>query len=317
MTSPLVSIIMPAYNAGKFITESIQSVINQSYPHWELIIINDGSTDDTEEKVKSLQANNSRIVYVLQQNGGQGKARNRGLEEAQGDYIAFLDSDDLWVAHKLKFQVDLMQKHPEIDLLFSGAVAFKDSINNTLQPLNHNNSAIYSGEDAIRTFIKGNKVPILTGLVKRDVMEAVGNFDASLHLQNVEDSHLWLKMLFANYTLKSCPEVLAYYRIHEAQATGNKFKNTLKEINLIKDFLGRNASLDHAILTEINNKYYGLFIRQRSAAEKQTLFDHYTSSYSLKDKMLLKLLMNTLPLRGFSIYYRYVHNRWSIQQNMI
>ena len=308
---------MPAYNAGKYISESIRSVLDQSYTHWELIIINDGSTDDTEEKVLTLSATNKRIIYFFQKNAGQGKARNQGLLKAKGAYIAFLDADDLWVKDKLSIQVETMQMHPEIDLLFSGAEAFKGSTANTLNHLNYNNGASYFGKDAIRTFIKGNKVPILTVLVKREVITAVGNFEASRHLQNVEDSHLWLKLLFGNFILKSSEEVLAYYRIHESQVTSDTFKNTLKAINLIKDFLGRDASIDQDILAEINSKYDSLFIRERSATEKEIVLDHYSEHYRLQDKPLFNYLLNRFPLRGFSMYYRYIHKSWFSQQKMI
>lgn len=308
---------MPAYNAEHFISESIRSVMNQTYGHWELIIVDDGSTDATADKVHALKATEARIHYVFQKNAGQGEARNKALRESKGDYIAFLDSDDLWVMDKLSTQVAMMQNNHHIDLVFGSALAFQGSIDNTLQPLNHNNSHTYHGHSAIRQFLKGNKIPILTVLVKREVMEAVGHFDGARHLQNVEDSHLWLKLLLSNYTLKSSPEVLAYYRIHEGQVTSNKFKNRLKEINLIKDFLGRDAAIDKDILTEIKNKYYGLFIRERSAEEKESLMVHYLANYRIQDKLVFKNLLKTLPLRGFSIYYRYVHTRWFTQQKMI
>ena len=308
---------MPAYNAGKYISESIRSVLNQSYTNWELIVINDGSTDDTEEKVLTLRAKNKRIIYFFQKNAGQGNARNQGLLKAKGAYIAFLDADDLWVKDKLCIQVETMQRHPEIDLLFSGAKAFKESTANTLNHLNYKNRATYSGKDAIRTFIKGNKVPILTVLVKHEVITAVGNFEASRHLQNVEDSHLWLKLLFGNFTLKSSEEVLAYYRIHDAQVTSDSFKNTIKAISLIKDFLGRDASIDQDILAEIDSKYYKLFIRERSAPEKEIVLNHYSQHYRLQDKFLFNFLINKLPLRAFSLYYRYIHKRWFNQQKMI
>lgn len=317
MKPPLVSIIMPAYNAEKYISESIMSVIDQSYDHWELMIIDDGSKDATADKIQVLVAKDDRIKYIFQENGGQGKARNRGLLEAKGYYIAFLDADDLWVKEKLSTQVKALQHDQDIALLFSSALAFKGTVEHTLRPLNPNNSSTYYGFDAVREFLRGNKIPILTVLVKREVVEAVGNFDGSLHLQNVEDSHLWLKMLFGNYKLKSSAEILAYYRIHEEQVTSNKFKNTLKEINLIKDFLGRDAAIDKDIFTEISKKYYSLFIREKTPTEKEILYDHYSKNFRIQDTFLLKNMMDKMPLRGFSIYYRYIHRKLSTQQNMI
>lgn len=304
---PLVSIIMPAFNAELYIAASVQSVIDQSYQNWELLIIDDGSTDQTAEKVNGFVKTNNKLNYILQSNGGQGKARNRGILEAKGDYIAFLDADDLWVNNKLEVQVAELEKNKHIDLLFSAASAFCGSAQNFLKYLNHNNNEVYSGIEAFKTFIKGNKVPILTVLVKKEVLQAVGNFDESRPLQNVEDSHLWLKLLLANYKLKSSQEVLAFYRVHEGQSTNNKLKNTLKEINLLNAFKGKEAALDKALHTEIERKYFSLYIKNKSKAEKNMVLQHYSHNFTLRDKRVFKFLLNNTPLRLFSIYYRYVH----------
>jgi glycosyltransferase involved in cell wall biosynthesis len=308
MSKPTISVIMPAYNAEKYISESINSVIDQTYTNWELIIIDDGSTDNTFHIIQPFLTQDNRIKYVFQSNSGQGKARNRGLLEAKGELIAFLDADDLWITNKLDIQVEDMNNSPEVDLLFSGAKAFKGTHQNILKHLNHNNSDIYSGLDAFKVFLKGNKIPILTVLVKKEIVEAVGNFDESRHLQNVEDSHLWLKLLFENYNLKSSNKNLAFYRVHEEQSTSNKFKNTLKEINLIKDFTGRESSLDKDIFLEIKRKYFSLFVRKMSPEEKEILFSHYSDNFKIRDRIWFKFLHNKIPLRGFSIYYRYVHS---------
>ena len=113
----LVSVILPTYNRAKLLTRSISSVINQTYPHWELIVWDDGSTDNTGEIVKSF--NDERIHYFYDSNHGVSYARNRAIEKSQGAYIAFLDSDDQWVEEKLATQVEIMLTNPRIDFLFS------------------------------------------------------------------------------------------------------------------------------------------------------------------------------------------------------
>ena len=110
MTDGLVSIIMPSWNTGNFISESIQSVIDQTYTNWELLIVDDCSSDNTDEIVGSFHDN--RIKYFKnKQNCGAAIARNRAMSEAQGEWIAFLDSDDLWMPHKLEYQIRFMEKH--------------------------------------------------------------------------------------------------------------------------------------------------------------------------------------------------------------
>src|SRR5205809_3501840 len=105
MNEALVSVIMPAYNAGKFITESIESVIAQTYAYWELLIVDDGSTDNTKNVIQNFSEKDKKIRYFFQANGKQGKARNMALSYASGNYIAFLDADDIWLPQKLEVQV--------------------------------------------------------------------------------------------------------------------------------------------------------------------------------------------------------------------
>ncbi len=115
MVDGLVSIIMPSWNTGKFIAESIQSVINQTYKHWELLIVDDCSTDDTDKVLASFC--DDRIKYFRNEvNSGAALTRNRAMREAQGEWIAFLDSDDLWAPEKLEYQIKFMKKN---NLVFS------------------------------------------------------------------------------------------------------------------------------------------------------------------------------------------------------
>ena len=107
---PLVSIIMPAYNAARFIRHSIQSVLQQSFQNWELLVTDDASTDNTPQVLEMAATQDPRIkVFLLKQNQGPGAARNHSLSQAKGRYIAFLDSDDLWLPHKLEQQLRFMQ----------------------------------------------------------------------------------------------------------------------------------------------------------------------------------------------------------------
>ncbi len=110
MNNNLISVIMPSYNTGKYISESIKSVLAQTYENWELIIVDDCSTDDTESVVKSFE--DPRIIYIRnEKNSGAAVSRNRALQEAKGKWIAFLDSDDLWLPQKLELQLNFMREN--------------------------------------------------------------------------------------------------------------------------------------------------------------------------------------------------------------
>ena len=120
---PLVSVIMPAYNAERYIAESIQSVLDQSYGNWELVVVDDGSTDKTAETVQRFAAGDSRVNCIFQQNSGQGKARNAGIENSSGSLIAFLDADDLWLREKLERQVQFLID-TKVDVVYSDVIIF-------------------------------------------------------------------------------------------------------------------------------------------------------------------------------------------------
>src|SRR6185369_4654551 len=120
MSTKLVSIIMPAYNAGKYIADSIRSVLAQTYSNWELIVVDDGSTDDTAAIVQDFTKREGRVRYIYQENGRLGKARNTGVRNSQGDLIAFLDSDDLWIETKLELQLRALREQ-NADLVYCNA----------------------------------------------------------------------------------------------------------------------------------------------------------------------------------------------------
>ncbi len=123
MPDELVSIVLPTYNRADLIVETIQSVIDQSYSQWELIIIDDGSSDDSKDRIAHF--NDERIQYhVIEHTGILGKVRNEGMHLAKGNYIAFLDSDDLWLPHKLEFQLSLLKKYPQTAFIFGHGEQF-------------------------------------------------------------------------------------------------------------------------------------------------------------------------------------------------
>src|SRR5258705_4662408 len=123
MTTDPVSVIMPAFNAEKFIKDAIISVTRQTYPHWELIVIDDGSTDSTAAIVKEYASLDDRIKYVHQENAGQGQARNHGLKVAKGHYVAFLDADDQWLPEMLLTLVITIFRH-KADIVFFDCYVF-------------------------------------------------------------------------------------------------------------------------------------------------------------------------------------------------
>lgn len=212
---------MPAYNAGKYIAESIKSVMSQTYNNWELIIIDDGSTDNTSAIIKQYTNADKRISYHYQANARQGTARNTGIKKSKGSLIAFLDSDDLWLPNKLKIMMEEFKKNDQ-DLLFTDAYIFDDSFNIEKIPADQKRfmvtSAQYKGTEGLQHFLVFNRIPMLTTLIKKEVLVETNMFsDRGI----CEDYELWLKLLIKGYTFRSIDLPLAAYRLHDQATTKN------------------------------------------------------------------------------------------------
>lgn len=210
----LVSIITPTYNCGKFIEETIKSVESQTYKNWEMIIVDDCSTDNTEEIVKKYISINSRIKYFkLEKNSGAAVARTRAMELANGEYMAFLDSDDLWTPEKLERQLEYMKKNN-----------YAFTCTNYLQIDEQSNSL----GKIIKTVPKVNynrlllDCPVGNSSVMYNV-KIMGKFKVP-NIKKRNDDALWLQMLKKEKYIYGLDEVLMKYRIRQNSISSNKLQ---------------------------------------------------------------------------------------------
>jgi len=203
---------MPAYNAESFIAQAINSVIAQSYCDWELIIVDDGSTDATAKIVKDIQLLNKKIKYVYQKNKGLGFARNRGLETATGHWIAFLDSDDIWMPNKLEVQLNASQKN-DADVIFSCGFY----LNNKTQHLSPYNTwiGLFKGDELYPMLLRHNNIPVLSVIMKRSLVEKIGAQDTAKLTFGNEDWDYWLRASKNSAIFVGLKEKLFKYRVHE------------------------------------------------------------------------------------------------------
>lgn len=208
--SRLVSVIMPSYNAERYIAESISSVCAQTYPDWELIVIDDGSTDSTASVVRRLAAADFRIRLITQPNGGPARARNAGIAAAHGDLIAFLDSDDLWVPHKLTAQAAVIDSEA-VDLVFSDGWIFpEDEVEAETQSF-WMVAGRFSGAEMFRLCFVGNRIATLSVLARRDALARVGFFDEDMI--NCEDYDLWMRLAGNGAAFYGMSDKLVRYRL--------------------------------------------------------------------------------------------------------
>jgi glycosyltransferase involved in cell wall biosynthesis len=217
--TPLVTVILPAYNAQAHIAQAVASVLAQDYANLELLVIDDGSTDGTVEH-PSLQ--DRRICVLRQQNAGPASARNLGLAHARGKLIAFIDADDVWLPGKLSLQVGYLQAHPDISIVFGGFqrwLVSSDShsdvppcpqIVSTGYTLTHPSGWIYAD------LLLDSAVHIITALVRKSVFDTVGVFDT--RLPTGEDYDFWLRTS-RQFKLDQLAQTFACYRIHANSLT--------------------------------------------------------------------------------------------------
>lgn len=210
MEKGLVSIITPAYNCAKYIGATIDSVLNQTYKNWEMIIVDDASTDNTEEIVKSY--NDSRVKYIkLKENSGAAITRNTAMQEAKGEFMAFLDSDDLWKNDKLKSQIDFMQNNN-----YNFTCTAYEKIDEDGKKLN---KVFHPKKKA-----NYNRVlldcPVGNSTVMYNVQK-LGKFEVP-NIRKRNDDALWLKMLKKEQYIYGQDEVLMEYRIRQNSISSNK-----------------------------------------------------------------------------------------------
>jgi glycosyltransferase involved in cell wall biosynthesis len=212
---PKISVIIPAYNAMIYLPETIANVLEQTYTDFEIIVVNDGSTDEIEEWITSFH--DERVKFISQANLGLAGARNTGIKASQGEYLAFLDADDLWESTKLAKQVRVLDSHPEVGLVYTW-VAHIDEQRNSTGRLGVINSQ-HEG-NLWQELTKGNLVECgSVAMVRRDCFEKCGVFDDNLG-SFVEDWDMWLRIARI-YQFGVVKEPLVCYRQVTSSASRN------------------------------------------------------------------------------------------------
>ncbi len=218
----LVSVIIPAYNCGRYLGEAIESVLAQNYRPIEVIVVNDGSTDNTET-IAGRYA--ERIIYVCQENRGPAAARNRGLELAHGDIIGFLDSDDIWSGNKLSLQLAHLEGDRSLEIIVGLS-----------QPIK-----LQAGKDSGARFERWHNpycaLLLSAALCRKAVFEKVGIFDETLYYG--EDTDWFMRIREAGVSITIVPEVSLYYRRHESNMTLNSAVRDSFFVKVLKKSLDR------------------------------------------------------------------------------
>ena len=243
---PYFSIVMPNYNHGHLIGESIQSVLNQDFDNWELIIIDNNSTDDSEQIIKSFK--DSRInFYTIKNQGIIAKSRNLGIKKAKGEWIAFLDSDDIWYKNKFSFLHNLTNQN--FDIICSNEYKVDKNLNQR-SVLHYE---MKSQNPYHELLIKGNSLSTSATIVKKSfLLQKNLLFDEDKNFITVEDYDLWIRSAFNKAKFYFCNKILGEYRIH--------FDNNSKRYNVHRknlEILLRRHIFSNNISSKNQKKFWG------------------------------------------------------------
>ena len=315
---PLVSVVIPTYNTARYISEAIESVLAQTYRDFEIIVVDDGSTDNTYEVIKQCHANNIRdvelievtnpfqqtqrtqrtqqthltkLIYIYQKNSGRAGARNTGIKAARGRYIAFLDSDDLWTSGKLEKQVEIMEGNNKIDFLFGDKQRFSDDgkvITSSMFTRRCYDTDFFGDplyvRDAYRKLLQGNFIPTGTVMMKKESFERTGLFDESVY---VEDYEFWLRVALFNNMAHS-NELWELERDREGSGSKNLKAVYLSNISIFEKHEREFKDILLKLDIDLNSK-----IRDTCTATGYLLLNN--------DSLLARECFKKSLLRGFQI----------------
>lgn len=293
-SSPKVSVVIPAYNGQRYLADTIKSVLAQSMPFLEVIVVDDGSTDNTAGLVRDFIKRDNRVRYFKQEHSGVSAARNRGISQARAEYIAFIDHDDLWSPEKLEKQLAVFNAHPGLALVYARTGIIDE--NNKPKGMVGGLAGPERGF-CFDKLLEGNFIPLSSAVVKRDALEALDTWFAE-ELEMLEEIELFLRLAFS-FKIDYCGEILAKWRMHGNNDSRLRRNLMIKEYGIILERLSR-------YVPDFEIKYSKQFLRikrwmafaevedafaagnRRIAADKFLIF---IKTYGVTAKVIIKFIL--------------------------
>lgn len=239
---PLVSVVMPVYNGATYLSRAIESVLAQSYSHWELIAVDDCSTDDSLQVLEGYSSDPRIVILRNPANAGVAASRNRALAQSRGRYVTFLDQDDEWLPRKLELQVAAIAAHPEVGLLHAEYVRI-DPLGELMGGARGLPASRFGDPDApievkdvfAEIFIS-NDIQPLTSMIPRAVLDDVGHFDTSL--RGTDDYELWLRIAL-RYPVAHLRTIVGFWRAHPDQVSNRGYEQLLMRLKALDLIVSR------------------------------------------------------------------------------
>lgn len=272
----LVSIIIPCYNYGWLLAETLESVIAQTYPNWECIIIDDGSTDTTSAVAQEYQSRDKRFWYIHQANAGMSAARNRGLRMATGDFVQFLDADDLLVPTKLQVQIEYLRAESDADLVYGDVRYFRHGAPTIhSRSFNMENDAWMvevqnHGEALLNAVVEKNIMVMNAPLIRMGLLRRIGYFSEGLRA--MEDWEFWVRCALGGtrFRYDATPDAWSLVRVHPTSTSQNGSRMAQYEILARQQLQPLLQAAGAVQASAINNK---LIVSQQAYLASKSLTD--------------------------------------------
>ena len=249
-----ISVIIPAYNQAQYLAIAIQSVLDQTFDDYEIIVIDDGSTDNTREIAQSF---GEKIRYICQTNKGLAGARNAGIVQATGEYIALLDSDDQWLPNHLNTLITLTKQHSTASVFYSGA-RYIDAKGHHLPQLTGNH-AVLPSDNIYEALLEANFIIPSTAMLRRKVASEVGLFDECPAIKGCEDWDIWLRLAKQGYKFVGASECTIHYRLHGSSLSANPTKMQNAALSVIEKHFGPDGGQPQSWSSDKRRAYGGVY----------------------------------------------------------
>lgn len=316
--NPLVSVIIPCYNYGEFLGEAVDSVLNQTYQNFEIIIIDDGSTDNTKEVVKNFQKKDKRIGYYYQKNKGPSAARNLGAAKSNGNYICFLDADDIFKKSHLGDSINFLEKNKDLSMVFSNARFFSDAGQNKAVKFRNikfqkklkkflksasektYKDNVFLKKDSLNCFLLYSVVATCTEVFKKEVFLEAGGFKKLL--KRGQDRELDFRIA-RRFRIGFINKKNAMIRVHNKnKPTIGKDILSISALKSVYDCKGLKSSEKKALDKTIANLYFDLGYKYFKSCNYKKAFAFYKKSFlkNVKLKTFIVMIRTQLISKYFS-----------------
>lgn len=283
---PFFSVIIPLYNKENFVENTLKSVLNQNFIDFEVLIINDGSTDKSEEKV--LEFKDARIQYFCKENGGVSSARNFGIAKAQSDYVTFIDADDYWYPNFLQEMFENIERFPELKV-FSAAIEVETSKKIIPSRYSIVKTGDYQIVDYFDASLKETVICTSCAVFHKSVFEKTGLFD--IELKSGEDTDLWIR-IGLNYPILFCWKILARY-VYDPESLTKNHKITIDSLNFSNYALIEKTNPNLKKFLDLNR--FSLAIKSKIIGNQARFLEFY-KAIDLKNMSVKKRILLQLPV---------------------